>query len=489
MGQSESCGPPPQHHSRDFSSHFRAVRWPRHAAKKLTSMHLATGEVTSTTGHYDRSYGNLTAEMLAERTIDGLLAEHPGELVRTGSPHVVCTVLPPHWRSNKTLPVAFKVVALGDVGDGTVVTVRAGNDENYCAELRNCTAVMKNQVAKFNDLRFVGRSGRGKSFTLSIIVSTTPPQIATYNKAIKVTVDGPREPRSKTRQQGFHHFPFGPRTFAPDPLAGSLPFKLSGIAHHLAGLPGPPPEWAMLGGRHPYPPGPFVPHHHPHFPPHMFAALDRPINTSPRIANEPSSTSLGPISINCTPAHSTTSPKTSPTQVGLLTTAGAPLSPPEDDISVTASPTPSPQPPPAFPGAPPPPIQNNQLFNNALAASLFLNAPLLPPPGQWFYSQFYPHDWAWMNLRHHSLLPRSSSPLELGHNPNGSTKSEGVDDEVKSDDGKAKEEKKGKDEGVNLSLHRCRKAAITLVRQKEEVSSSEKEHLKCNRLGDVWRPY
>ncbi|VEN52922.1 unnamed protein product [Callosobruchus maculatus] len=40
----------------------------------------------------------------------------------------------------------------------------------------------------------------GKSFTLSIIVSTTPPQIATYSKAIKVTVDGPREPRSKTHQ-------------------------------------------------------------------------------------------------------------------------------------------------------------------------------------------------------------------------------------------------------------------------------------------------
>jgi len=75
---------------------------------------------------------------------------------------VVCTVLPSHWRSNKTLPVAFKVVALGEVGDGTLVTVRAGNDENCCAELRNSTALMKNQVAKFNDLRFVGRSGRGK---------------------------------------------------------------------------------------------------------------------------------------------------------------------------------------------------------------------------------------------------------------------------------------------------------------------------------------
>nr|XP_005900140.1 PREDICTED: runt-related transcription factor 2 [Bos mutus] len=71
----------------------------------------------------------------------------------------------------------------------------AGNDENYSAELRNASAVMKNQVARFNDLRFVGRSGRGKSFTLTITVFTNPPQVATYHRAIKVTVDGPREPR------------------------------------------------------------------------------------------------------------------------------------------------------------------------------------------------------------------------------------------------------------------------------------------------------
>uniref|UniRef100_A0ABK0LK43 RUNX family transcription factor 3 n=1 Tax=Rattus norvegicus TaxID=10116 RepID=A0ABK0LK43_RAT len=88
-----------------------------------------------------------------------------------------------------------EVVALGDVPDGTVVTVMAGNDENYSAELRNASAVMKNQVARFNDLRFVGRSGRGKSFTLTITVFTNPTQVATYHRAIKVTVDGPREPR------------------------------------------------------------------------------------------------------------------------------------------------------------------------------------------------------------------------------------------------------------------------------------------------------
>ncbi|XP_024080965.1 runt-related transcription factor 2-like isoform X2 [Cimex lectularius] len=193
------------------------------------------------------TYTKMTSDILAERTLGDFLAEHPGELVRTGSPHFVCTGLPSHWRSNKTLPVGFKVVALGEVMDGTVVTVRAGNDENYCAELRNCTAVMKNQVAKFNDLRFVGRSGRGKSFTLTITVSSTPPQVATYTKAIKVTVDGPREPRSKTildvagQQQQFHAFAFGQRPFlsghfagaldplqrAPDPLAFRMPPAMS----------------------------------------------------------------------------------------------------------------------------------------------------------------------------------------------------------------------------------------------------------------------
>ncbi|XP_008196927.2 runt-related transcription factor 2 isoform X1 [Tribolium castaneum] len=200
------------------------------------TMHLtansqtATGTAASPEGSsvINDTYTKMTSDILAERTLNDFLSEHPGELIRTGSPLFVCTVLPPHWRSNKTLPVAFKVVALGDVGDGTVVTVKAGNDENYCAELRNSTAVMKNQVAKFNDLRFVGRSGRGKSFTLTIMVSTSPPQVATYNKAIKVTVDGPREPRSKTMlsllgQQQQFHFAFGQRPFpfaASDPLSG-----------------------------------------------------------------------------------------------------------------------------------------------------------------------------------------------------------------------------------------------------------------------------
>ncbi|XP_071512926.1 uncharacterized protein [Panulirus ornatus] len=171
----------------------------------------------------------------------------PGDLVRTGAPNVVCSVLPPHWRSNKTLPSAFRVVSLGAVQDGTIVTVRAGNDENFCAEIRNNSAVMKNQVAKFNDLRFVGRSGRGKSFLLTITISTSPPQVATYTKAIKVTVDGPREPRSKTRGGAF---PWLGRPLLPpldhlraDPLAASI-LKYNGLVD--TGWAGYPP--AAAGG-------------------------------------------------------------------------------------------------------------------------------------------------------------------------------------------------------------------------------------------------
>ena len=97
-----------------------------------------------------------------ERTFSELLAEYPGELVTTDSPNFVCTILPSHWRCNKTLPVPFKVLSLSDIADGTKVILTAGNDENSAAELRNAIATFKNQVARFNDLRFVGRSGRGE---------------------------------------------------------------------------------------------------------------------------------------------------------------------------------------------------------------------------------------------------------------------------------------------------------------------------------------
>lgn len=89
------------------------------------------------------------------------------KLLPTGCPNVICTALPPHWRSNKSLPLPFTVFSLGPVPDGTPVTIAAGNEENCCADLRNNRTEMNGQIARFNDLRFVGKSGRGECSSFS----------------------------------------------------------------------------------------------------------------------------------------------------------------------------------------------------------------------------------------------------------------------------------------------------------------------------------
>lgn len=98
-----------------------------------------------------------------KKAID-LLQQYHGKLVATSCPAILCSALPTHHRSNKSLRNPFKVIVMDEVADGTTVTVKAGNDENPCAEIKNCTAVIKDQVAVFNDIRFIGRSGRGKYF-------------------------------------------------------------------------------------------------------------------------------------------------------------------------------------------------------------------------------------------------------------------------------------------------------------------------------------
>ena len=126
-------------------------------------MHLTALDLNSSSSPFSAGSPHSTSAATMSDVLGGghVLGDHPGELVKTGSPNFVCSVLPAHWRSNKTLPMPFKVVAMSDIKDGTKVTIHAGNDENFNAELRNNVAEMKNNVAKFNDLRFVGRSGRG----------------------------------------------------------------------------------------------------------------------------------------------------------------------------------------------------------------------------------------------------------------------------------------------------------------------------------------
>lgn len=109
-----------------------------------------------------------------ESALNSFLTHHSKELARTEAPNIICSVLPSHWRSNKSLPTAFRVVSLsGDVPDNTQVSVMAGNDERCDPELRNSIATMKGSVAKFNDLRIVGRSGRGM-YSLTYFICSWP---------------------------------------------------------------------------------------------------------------------------------------------------------------------------------------------------------------------------------------------------------------------------------------------------------------------------
>ncbi|GIZ04200.1 uncharacterized protein CEXT_54241 [Caerostris extrusa] len=75
------------------------------------------------------------------------------------------------------------------------------------------------------------RTWVGKSFNLTIHVATNPPQVATYNKAIKITVDGPREPRTKSRgphlQMKSFSSPRSSRSPSSSPKVGHLNFQVS----------------------------------------------------------------------------------------------------------------------------------------------------------------------------------------------------------------------------------------------------------------------
>ena len=149
-----------QQHQQQQHLHHHSIHHSLHHQHEMASSKTSksgSGSESPTHSSSDTSFDSYDVTSLGLST----------DLVTTASPAILCTPLPGHWRSNKTLPTAFRVVCLGDVDDGTLVTLRAGNDENWSAELRNSTATVKNHVAKFNDLRFIGRSGRG-SISISL---------------------------------------------------------------------------------------------------------------------------------------------------------------------------------------------------------------------------------------------------------------------------------------------------------------------------------
>ncbi|CAF2329738.1 unnamed protein product [Rotaria sp. Silwood2] len=111
------------------------------------------------------------------------------------NPYFQCSSLPSHWRKNKSLRFILRTKRHIDIKTNTRVILFAGNDYNPCATLKNNVSWFRGGQAEFNDLRFLGASGRGKKFTLTIVIETTPPQQCTYRRAIKITVDGPRKKR------------------------------------------------------------------------------------------------------------------------------------------------------------------------------------------------------------------------------------------------------------------------------------------------------
>lgn len=66
-------------------------------------------DVSSPTGQPDAAAAVPRLRPHENRSMAEIIADHPAELVRTDSPNFLCSVLPSHWRCNKTLPVAFKV--------------------------------------------------------------------------------------------------------------------------------------------------------------------------------------------------------------------------------------------------------------------------------------------------------------------------------------------------------------------------------------------
>ncbi|KAG7240221.1 hypothetical protein INR49_027032 [Caranx melampygus] len=65
-------------------------------------------DVSSPAGQPDAAAAVPRLRPHENRSMAEIIADHPAELVRTDSPNFLCSVLPSHWRCNKTLPVAFK---------------------------------------------------------------------------------------------------------------------------------------------------------------------------------------------------------------------------------------------------------------------------------------------------------------------------------------------------------------------------------------------
>ena len=88
------------------------------------------------------------------------------EIYQTEDINVKCTKLPEFIRAKKYLGGPFLVYFNKMIPDGVKVVIKASNYKNPAAELKNNESIVKNSIAEFSDLRFCGKSGRGKRYSI-----------------------------------------------------------------------------------------------------------------------------------------------------------------------------------------------------------------------------------------------------------------------------------------------------------------------------------
>lgn len=75
-----------------------------------------------------------------------------------------------HWRKNKSLRFILRTKPKIEIPTNTRVVILAGNENNPCASLKNNIGCFRGGQAEFNDLRFLGVSGRGWNATMEFFL-------------------------------------------------------------------------------------------------------------------------------------------------------------------------------------------------------------------------------------------------------------------------------------------------------------------------------
>jgi hypothetical protein len=90
----------------------------------------------------------------------------------TDNMFIKCTNLPEFIRAKKRLPHVFCVFfdKKLELKEGIEVKLEATSPKNSNGELRNNVSYVHNNQARFEDLRFLGKSGRGSLFLACIFL-------------------------------------------------------------------------------------------------------------------------------------------------------------------------------------------------------------------------------------------------------------------------------------------------------------------------------